>query len=332
MAIHIRRREFVFTLGGAAAAWPLAARAQQPAMPVIGFLSSRSPGESATSEAAFRAGLKEAGYAEGENAHIAFRWAEGQYHRLAALAADLVAIRVAVIAAVGGGPSIRAAKAATATIPIVFTFGGDPVEAGFVASFERPGGNITGVSWFSAALAAKRLELLLQLVPDASIVALLLNPNSPEEAAPQLPGFEQAARHLGRQFHILDAGSETEIDAAFGALAERRVGALVVGADPFFLSRRRQLVALAARHAIPTIYSTRGYVVDGGLMSYSNSLTSAYRRAGAYVGRILNGAKPADLPIWQATEFELVINAKSARALGLTIPDRLAALADEMIE
>ena len=251
----MKRREFISLLGGAAA-WPLAARAQQAAMPVIGFLSSRSPGESATSEAAFRVGLKESGYAEGENAHIAFRWAEGQYHRLPVLAPDLVAIRVAVIAAVGGGPSIMAAKAATATIPIVFTFGGDPVKAGFVASFERPGSNVTGVSWFSAALAAKRLELLLQLVPDASIVALLLNPNNTEEAAPQLPDFEQAARHLGRQFHILNAASETEIDAAFRALVERRVGALVVGADPFLLSRRQQLVALAARHAIPTTYST----------------------------------------------------------------------------
>jgi putative tryptophan/tyrosine transport system substrate-binding protein len=331
MAIHIRRRELVFTLGGAAAAWPLAARAQQPVMPVVGFLSSRSPGESATSEAAFRAGLKESGYAEGENAHIAFRWAEGQYRRLAVLAADLVAIRVAVIAAVGGGPSIMAAKAATATIPIVFTFGGDPVKAGFVASFDRPGGNITGVSWFSAALAGKRLELLLQLVSDASIVALLLNPNS-EEAAPQSPDFEQAARHLGRQFHILNAGSEAEIDAAFRALVERRVGALVVSSDPFFLTRRQQLVALAARHAIPTIYSTQGYVADGGLMSYSNSLTSAYRRAGGYVGRILKGAKPADLPIWQATEFELVINLKTAKALGLDIPPTLLTRADEVIE
>jgi putative ABC transport system substrate-binding protein len=328
----IRRRQFITLLGGAAAAWPLPARAQQPAMPVIGFLSSRSPGESATSEAAFRGGLKESGYAEGENAHIAFRWAEGQNRRLAALAADLVAIRVAVIAAVGGGPSIMAAKAATATIPIVFTFGGDAVKAGFVASFDRPGGNITGVSWFSAALAGKRLELLLQLVSDASIVALLLNPNNPEEAAPQPPDFEQAARHLGRQFHILNAGSETEIDTAFRALVERRVGALVVGSDPYFLNRRQQLIALAARHAIPTIYSTRGYVADGGLMSYSNSLTSAYRRAGGYVGRILKGAKPADLPIWQATEFELVINAKTAKALGLDIPAGVLARADEVIE
>src|SRR6516165_9744575 len=252
----MKRREFITLLGGAAAAWPLAAWAQQSAMPVVGFLSGRSPGESAPYEAAFRLGLKESGYAEGENALTAFRWAEGQNHRLPALAADLVASRVAVIAAVGGPPSIMAAKAATATIPIVFTFGGDPVKAGFVASFDRPGGNITGVSWFSAALAAKRLELLLQLVPDASIVALLLNPNNPEEAAPQLPDFEQAAHDLGRQFHILNAASETEIDAAFRALVERRVGALVVGADPFLLSRRQQLVALAARHAIPTTYST----------------------------------------------------------------------------
>ena len=274
----MRRREFIALIGSGIAAWPLAARAQQPAIPVIGFLSSRSPGESATSEAAFRVGLKESGYAEGENAHIAFRWAEGQYHRLPVLAADLVAIRVAVIAAVGGGRSIMAAKAATATIPIVFTFGGDPVKA------------------------------------------------------PQLPDFEQAARHLGRQFHILNAASETEIDAAFRALVERRVGALVVSSDPFFLSRRQQLVALAARHAIPTTYSTRGYVLDGGLMSYSNSLTSAYRRAGGYVGRILKGAKPADLPIWQATEFELVINAKTVKALGLTISPDVLSIADEVIE
>src|SRR5215467_2265930 len=266
----MRRRDFIALLGSTVAAWPLAARAQQPGMPVIGFLSSRSPGESATSEAAFRLGLKESGYAEGENALTAFRWAEGQNHRLPALAADLVASRVAVIAAVGGGASIMAAKAATATIPIVFTFGGDPVKAGFVASFDRPGGNITGVSWFGSALVAKRLELLLQLVPDASIVALLLNPNNPDEAAPQLPDFEQAARHLGRQFHIVNAGSETEIDTAFRTLVERRVSALVVSSDPFFVNRRQQLVALAARHAIPTTYSTRGYVLDGGLMSYSN--------------------------------------------------------------
>ena len=327
----MKRREFISLLGGAAA-WPLAARAQQAAMPVIGFLSSRSPGESATSEAAFRVGLKESGYAEGENAHIAFRWAEGQYHRLPVLAPDLVAIRVAVIAAVGGGPSIMAAKAATATIPIVFTFGGDPVKAGFVASFERPGSNVTGVSWFSAALAAKRLELLLQLVPDASIVALLLNPNNPEEAAPQLPDFEQAARRLGRQFHILNAASETEIDTAFRTLVERRVSALVVSSDPFLVNRRQQIIARAARDAIPAIYTSRGYVADGGLMCYGNSLTAAYHRAGSYVGRILKGAKPADLPIWQATEFELVINSKTAKALGLTIPDKLIALADEVIE
>ena len=308
------------------------ARAQSVATPLIGFLSSRSPAESAANEAAFRLGLKESGYAEGENVHIASRWAEGQYHRLSALAIDLIASRVAVIAAVGGGPSIMAAKAATATIPIVFTFGGDPVEAGFVAGFDRPGGNITGVSWFSSALAAKRLELLIQLVPDASIVALLLNPNSPEEAAPQLRDFEQAVRQLGRQFHILNASNEAEIDAAFRMLVERRVSALVVTADPFLLSRRQQLVALAARHAIPAIYTSRGYVADGGLMSYSNSLTSAYHRAGSYVGRILKGAKPADLPIWQVTEFELVINAKTAKALGLAIPDNLIALADEVIE
>ena len=331
MTVTIGRRELLAALGGAVA-WPLAAWAQQSAMPVVGFLSGRSPGESAPYEAAFRLGLKESGYAEGENALTAFRWAEGQNHRLPALAADLVASRVAVIAAVGGGPSIMAAKAATATIPIVFTFGGDPVKAGFVASFDRPGGNITGVSWFGSALAAKRLELLLQLVPDASIVALLLNPNNPEEATPQSSDFAQAARQFRRQFHIVNAGSETEIDSAFRTLVERRVSALVVSSDPFFVNRRQQIVAHAARDAIPAIYTSRGYVADGGLMCYGNSLTAAYHRAGSYVGRILKGAKPADLPIWQANEFELVINSKTAKALGLTIPDKLIALADEVIE
>jgi putative tryptophan/tyrosine transport system substrate-binding protein len=328
----MKRREFITLLGGAAAAWPLAARAQQPAMPVIGFLSSRSPGESAVHETAFRLGLKEAGgYVEGENLHIAFRWADGQNDRLPALAADLVERRVVVIAAVGGGPSIMAAKSATATIPIVFTFGGDPVKAGFVASLNEPGANITGVSWFGSNLAAKKLELLLQLVPDAAVVALLLNPNNPEVALQPLE-FEQAARKLGRQFHILNAGSEAEIDSSFARLVERRVGALVEGSDPFLFSRRQKIIALAARYAIPTIHPNRESVAEGGLMSYGNSLTDAYRRAGNYVARILRGAKPGDLPIWQAVQYELVINLKTAKALGVAFPDKLVALADEVIE
>jgi putative ABC transport system substrate-binding protein len=326
----MRRRNFISLVGGAAA-WPVAARAQQPATPVIGFLSARSPGESAEHETAFRLGLKESGYAEGENVHIAFRWADWRNDRLPALAADLVASRVSVIAATGGGPSIMAAKAATTTIPIVFTFAGDPVKAGIVGSFNEPSGNITGISWFGTVLGAKRLELLLQLVPDAAVVALLLNPNNPE-AAPQPLDFEQAARRLGREFRIVNAGSDTEIDAAFAALVEQRVRALVVGSDPFLFSRRGQVIALAARHAVPTIYSQRDDVADGGLMSYGNSIRDAYRRAGSYVGRILKGAKPADLPIEQATKFELVINLKTARTLGLTITDKLLALADEVID
>src|SRR5215831_271686 len=301
-------------------------------MPVIGFLSSRSPDESAAHVTAFRLGMKEAGdYVEGENVHIAFRWAEGQNNRLSALAADLVERRVGVIVAAGGGPSINAAKAATPTIPIVFTFSGDPVKAGFVASLNKPGANITGVSWFGSNLAAKKLELLLQLVPDAAVVALLLNPNNAQVALQPLD-FEQAARKLGRQFHIVNAGSEVEIDSAFAAHVERRVGALVEGSDPFLFSRRRQIIALAARHAIPTIHPNRESVADGGLMSYGNSLTEAYRRAGNYAARILKGAKPADLPVERLTKFELVINLKTARTLGLTVPDKLLALADDVIE
>ena len=327
----MKRREFITLLGGAAT-WPLAARAQQAAMPVIGFLSSRSPGESAAHVTAFRLGMKEAGdYVEGENVHIAFRWAEGQNNRLSALAADLVERRVGVIVAAGGGPSINAAKAATPTIPIVFTFSGDPVKAGFVASLNKPGANITGVSWFGSNLAAKKLELLLQLVPDAAVVALLLNPNNAEVALQPLD-FEQAARKLGRQFHILNAGSETEIDRSFAALVEQRVGALVQGSDPFFFSRRQQIVALAAQHAIPTIYPDRESVAEGGLMSYGNNIADAYRRAGNYAARILRGAKPADLPIWQAVQYELMINRTTAKALGLATPDKLLALADEVIE
>jgi ABC-type uncharacterized transport system substrate-binding protein len=324
------RREFVVLLGGAAA-WPFAASAQQPATPVVGFLSSRSPGESSGLVAAFRRGLREAGFVEGQNAHIAFRWAEGRNDRLPALVTDLVTHQAAVIFATGGGPSAIAAKTATATVPIVFTFGGDPVKAGLVASFNRPGGNVTGVSWFSTDLGPKRLELLLQLAPKTAVIALLLNPNNAEFGS-QPGDFQQAVPTFGKQAHIFNASTEKEIDTAFATLVGQRADALVVGGDPFFTSRREQLVALAARHAVPAIYSGREYVADGGLMSYGNSNVDAYRRAGVYAGRILNGAKPADLPVERLITFELVINLKTAKALGLEVPATLLARADEVIE
>jgi putative ABC transport system substrate-binding protein len=300
-------------------------------MPVIGFLSSRSPGESSAVVAAFRRGLGEAGFVEGRNAHIAFRWAEGRNDRLPALATDLVTHQASVIVATGGGPSAMAAKTATTTVPIVFTFGSDPVKAGLVASFNRPGGNLTGVSWFSSDLGPKRLELLLELAPKTAVIALLVNPNNAELAS-QPADFQEAARTLGKQVHIFNASSEKEIDTAFMTFVGQKADALVVGGDPFFTSRREQLIALAARHAVPASYSSREYVADGGLMSYGNSVVDAYRRAGVYAGRILNGAKPADLPVERLTTFELVINLKTAKGLGLTVPDKLLVAADEVIE
>jgi putative ABC transport system substrate-binding protein len=327
----MKRRDFITLLGGAAVTWPLAARAQQSAMPVIGFLSSRSPGESSGVVAAFRRGLREAGFVEGQNAHIAFRWAEGRNDRLPTLATDLVTHQATVIVATGGGPSAMAAKTATTTVPIVFTFGSDPVKAGLVASFNRPGGNLTGVSWFSSDLGPKRLELLLELAPKTAIIALLVNPNNAELAS-QPADFQEAARTLGKQVHIFNASSEKEIDTAFTTFVGQRADALVVGGDPFFTSRREQLVALAARHAVPAIYAAREYVADGGLMSYGNSVADAYRRAGVYAGRILNGANPADLPVERLSTFELAVNLKTAKALGLTVPDKLLVAADEVIE
>ena len=327
---QLHRRAFITLLGGTVA-WPLAARAQQPAMPVIGFLSSASPGPFAHLAAAFRQGLQETGYIDGQNLTIEYRWAEGQYDRLPALAADVVRRPVAVIAATGGSLVARAAMAATATIPIVFSSGTDPVRVGLVASLSRPGGNVTGVYLLIGALDPKKLGLLRELVPQATVVGVLLNPNL-EDFQPRLAGVQEAARTVGQQIHILYASTERQLDTAFAALNEIRAGALVVGADPFFNSRRDQIAALAARYAIPAIYEGREYAVAGGLMSYGTSVTQGYRQVGLYTAQILKGAKPADLPVFQLTKFEFVINLKTAKALGVKISDNLLSLADEVIE
>jgi putative tryptophan/tyrosine transport system substrate-binding protein len=326
----MRRREFITLIGGAAA-WPLAARAQQPAMPVVGFLSSRSPNESASAVAAFRQGLTEAGYVEGQNVDIAFRWAEGQYDRLPALAADLARRQAAVIFATGGNPPAFAAKAATATIPIVFITGSDPVEVGLVASLNRPGSNVTGVSLFTSLLVAKRLELLRELVPTATILAFLVNPNN-SNAQPDTRVAHAAAARFGQQLAVLSARTENDIDAAFAILVQRRASALLVNTDSFFLTRRNQIAAQAARHVVPTIHDLREYTAAGGLVSYGTNLADAYRQGGTYVGRILKGEKPHSLPVVQPTKFDLVINLKTAKALGLDVPPMLLARADEVIE
>ena len=326
----MKRRAFITILGGAMA-WPMVASAQQPAMPVIGCLNGLGQNDRPNLLVAFRRGLSEAGYVDGRNVAIEYRFAESRYDRLPVLAADLVGRKVAVIAATGGGASILAAMAATKTIPIVFTTGGDPVQEGYVARLNRPGGNVTGVSWFSNLVAGKGLGLLHELVPNAAVIALLVNPKLPETARMEGEGRE-AARSLGLQSLVLNASTPSEIDTAFATMRQRRVGALFVGADPFLSSRRQQIVALAARDAIPDMYTNREFVEEGGLMSYGNDTADSYRRAGVHVGRILNGASPADLPVDQATKFELVVNVKAAKAIGLTIPESFLARADEVIE
>jgi putative ABC transport system substrate-binding protein len=325
----MRRRELMILLGGAMTA-ARALRAQQKAMPVIGYLDAGSPGPSAPSLAAFRQGLSETGYVEGQNVAIEYRWAEGRYDRMPALAADLVGRKVDVITTTGG-PSVLAAKSATSTIPIVFSSGTDPVELGLVASLARPGGNLTGVSFISIELMPKRLDLLSELVPHAGVIALLVNPNSP--IAQRIIGnMQEAARAKGVQLLILKAGTESEINAAFATLVQQHAGALVVGGDTFFASRLDQFVALAAHHAVPAIYELRESVAAGGLISYGPSRTGRWHQVGTYVGKILKGAKPADLPVQQPTRFELVINLKTAKDLGLTVPPSLLARADEVIE
>jgi putative ABC transport system substrate-binding protein len=326
---RLRRREFITLLGGAAT-WPLAARAQQPPMPVIGFLHTRSP-DAVRPLAGFRRGLAESGYIEGQTATIEYRWAEGQYDRLPALAAELVRRPVAVLVAGGGEPSPLAAKAATSTIPIVFVEQSDPVSIGLVASLGRPGGNVTGVTTFAVDLDAKRLELLYELVPKASLIALLVNPDR-ATAELQARKAQEAARSFGLQLQILSARTEQEIDVAFAQLVQLRAGGLLLSSDLFLDSRRDQIIGLAARHAVPAIFELRHWVAAGGLMSYGPSLFEAARRMGNYTGKILNGAKPADLPVLQPTKFDLAINLKTAKALGLTIPQSLLRRANDVIQ
>jgi putative tryptophan/tyrosine transport system substrate-binding protein len=326
----VKRRTFIAGLAGATA-WPVVARAQQSTIPVVGFLSARSFSESAQHLAAFRRGLNAAGYVEGQNVAIEYRWAEGQYDRLPMLASELAARRVSAIAATGGNVSGLAAKSLTSTIPIVFIVGDDPVKLGLVSSLNHPGGNVTGMSVFTTELGAKRLEFLHELVPKAAVFGLLINPLY-QGAAPEAVAVQEAARSLGRQLVVLNASNENDIEMVFSTLAPQQIGALLVDADALFVSRRDQLVDLAARHSLPTIYDLRDYVEVGGLMSYGPSLSDAYRLVGDYVGRILKGEKPADLPVQRSTKVELAINLKVAKVLGITFPTALLVRADEVIE
>jgi len=328
--LDARRRQFITLLGGAAVAWPIAARAQQP-MPVIGFLSSLAPSDQTHVMPAFQQGLDRAGFIEGRNVAIEYRWAEGDYHRLPALAADLVSRKVAVIAAISGTPAALAAKAATTTIPIVFAIGGDPIAPGLVSSLSRPGGNITGVSFFNAPVVSKRLELARELAPSGSTIAILINPNNPPSAA-EGAAVQAAAASVGQPLLIVTASTQNEIDDAFAAIKQERIGAMLVSPDPLFFSQRVKLVVLMARHALPTIFADPEHARAGGLISYGSSRTDAYRQAGDYVGRIVRGEKPEELPVVLPTKFHLVINLKTAKSLSIDVPSTVLARADEVIE
>jgi putative ABC transport system substrate-binding protein len=328
----MRRREFITLLGGAAAVWPLVAHAQQPPLPVIGFLSSASPDLYAIRLRAFRQGLKEAGYVEGQNVAVEYRWAEGQNNRLPVLAAELVHRQVDVIVAGGGTPSAVAAKAATAIIPVVFAVGVDPVALGLVTSLNRPGGNLTGITNMNVEVGPKRLELLRELIPTATSIALLINPTSPNLAEPFTRAMKAAASTLGLQLQVLQASTEQDFYRVFADLAQSRANALVIMPDVFFDTKSEQLAALTLRHAVPAIFQFRPFVVAGGLMSYGSNETDNYRLLGTYTGRVLKGEKPADLPVVQSTKVELILNLKTAKALGLTVPLPLIGRADEVIE
>jgi putative ABC transport system substrate-binding protein len=328
----MKRREFITLIGGAVVARPLTAVAQQPPKPVIGFVGSESANSYEIRLRAFRRGLSETGYIEGQNVSIEYRWAEGQHDRFPALLADLVRRNVAVIVAVGGTPPALAAKAATTTIPVVFVTAGDPIALGLVASLNRPGGNITGVTSLGMELAPKQLEVLRELVPTATIIALLVNPTNPTNAETLSRDLQAAARTLGLQLYVLHASTERDFDAVFASLPRLRAGALVIGSDPFFNSRPEQLAALALRHAVPAMYPFREYAIAGGLISYGDSIAHAYSLIGLSTGRILKGEKPADLPVQQSTKVEMIVNLKTARSLGLEVPTTLLARADEVIE